>query len=56
MFTGNAWFTGEDVATAAFNRRVEVKEAIKVASQSMGSDDENLWEAMLDAHLDGLDA
>ena len=56
MFSGNAWFTGEDVATVAFNRRVEVKEAIKVASQSMGSEDEDLWEAMLDAHLDGLDA
>ena len=55
LFSGDAWFTGEDVATAALTKRREVKEAIKVASQSIGSADEDMWEAMLDAHLSGLD-
>lgn len=55
LFSGSAWFTGEDVATAALTKRREVKEAIKVATQSIGSEDDNMWEAMMDAHLAGLD-
>jgi hypothetical protein len=55
LFGGDAWFNATSDATAALSKRREVKEAIKTASQSTTLDNEDLWEAMMDAHLSGLE-
>ena len=40
---------------ALSSKRREVKEAIKTASQSASLGNDDLWEAMMDAHLSGLE-
>jgi hypothetical protein len=55
LFAGDAWFNATSDATAALSKRREVKEAIKTASQSSGLGNDDLWEAMMDAHLAGLE-
>ena len=55
LFEGDAWFNETSDATSALTKRREVKEAIKTASQSSSLDSEDLWEAMMDAHLAGLE-
>lgn len=55
LFAGDAWFNATSVATSALTKRREVKEAIKTASQSATLGNDDLWEAMMDAHLAGLE-
>lgn len=55
LFAGDAWFNATTDATSALSKRREVKEAIKTASQSASLGNDDLWEAMMDAHLSGLE-
>ncbi len=55
LFKGDAWFSAKHSATAALEKRREVKEAIKTASQSAELEDDDLWEAMMEAQLNRLD-
>ena len=59
LFSGSAWFDAastdsEDTATDSLTTRREVGEAIKVASQTIAPEDDELWEQMLNAHIDGI--
>ena len=55
LFQGDAWFNETSEATSKLTKRREVKAAIKTASQSTTLDSDDLWEAMMDAHLSGLE-
>ena len=55
LFKGDAWFKETTGATDALSKRREVKQAIKTASQSTTLDSDDLWEAMMNAHLDDME-
>jgi hypothetical protein len=59
LFNGEAWFgkTSDTigVATKALDKRREVKQAIRTASQSGDLADSDLWESMMEAQLSSLE-
>lgn len=59
LFNGEAWFgkTSDTigVATKALDKRREVKQAIRTASQSGDLADSDLWESMMEAQLASLE-
>ena len=58
MFTGRAWLedlgTG-DTATERLEKKREVKEKVKKSTLSVSVEDDDVWESMLDAHLEDLE-
>ena len=57
MFSGRAWLDieGDDTATEHLEKTREVKERMKKTSLTVSVDDDDVWESLLDAHLDGLE-
>ena len=55
LFKGDAWFSSKNSATESLAHRREVKEAIRTASQSAELDDDDLWDAMMEAQLNRLE-
>jgi hypothetical protein len=55
LFSGDAWFNETETATKALDKRREVKQAIRTASQSSQLANDDLWELMMEAQLAGLE-
>jgi len=55
LFSGSAWFSGENIATDKLSKRREVIENIKTSSKEIAPEDDELWEAMLNAQIESLD-
>ena len=55
FFSGSAWFSGENIATDKLSKRREVIENIKTSSKEIAPEDDELWEAMLNAQIDEME-
>jgi len=55
LFSGSAWFSGENIATDKLSKRREVIENIKTSSKEIAPEDDELWEAMLNAQIDDME-
>ena len=55
LFSGSAWFSGENIATDKLSKRREVIENIQTSSKEIAPEDDELWEAMLNAQIDDME-